>query len=414
VAGSVGSEQGIQQRYEGLSPVLNERVLRRFAATEARAYGRGGVSLVSRITGIARSTICRGIREIVEKQALEGGRIRKPGGGRKAKLAEDSTLLSDLEQLVEPATRGDPMRLLLWTSKSLRRLEEALQGLGHSACPHVIADCLRELGYSLQANSKTREGSGHIDRDAQFQYINAQAVSFLAAHEPVISVDTKKKELVGNFKNNGREWRPKGKPELVNVHDFIDPKLARAVPYGVYDIANNVGWVSVGTDHDTASFAVNAIRRWWRTMGRKSHPKASRLMICADGGGSNGYRVRLWKVELEKLANELKRPITVCHLPPGTSKWNKIEHRLFSFITINWRGKPLRSYRTIVQLIAATTTDAGLKVRAELDERKYPKAVKISDAQLAAVNISPHAFHGDWNYTIFPNKPKQSRPRKTV
>jgi hypothetical protein len=275
----------------------------------------------------------------------------------------------------------------------------------------VVGDLLRGMGYSLQANSKTREGSRHIDRDAQFQYINTQATEFLAENEPVISVDTKKKELVGNFKNNGREWRPTGTPELVNVHDFIDPKLSRAVPYGVYDINNNVGWVSVGTDHDTASFAVNAIRRWWRTMGNKRHPKAKRLMITADGGGSNGYRVRLWKVELQKLSDELKRPITVCHLPPGTSKWNKIEHRLFSFITINWRGKPLRSYRTIVQLIAATTTDTGLKVRAELDENQYPKGVKVSDAQLAAVNLSRHAFHGDWNYTIAPRRknPRQSR-----
>jgi hypothetical protein len=269
------------------------------------------------------------------------------------------------------------------------------------------------MGYSLQANSKTREGSKHIDRDAQFQYINTQAKAFLAAHEPVISVDTKKKELVGNFKNNGREWRRKGAPELVSIHDFIDPKLSRAVPYGVYDIADNVGWVSVGTDHDTASFAVNAIRRWWRTMGKKRYPKAKRLMISADGGGSNGYRVRLWKVELQKLVDELKFPITVCHLPPGTSKWNKIEHRLFSFITINWRGKPLRSYRTIVQLIAATTTDTGLKVRAELDENKYPKAVKVSDAQLAAVNLSRHSFHGDWNYTVAPSR-KTPRSRSTV
>jgi hypothetical protein len=277
-----------------------------------------------------------------------------------------------------------------------------------------VGDLLRGLGYSLQANSKTREGSRHIDRNAQFEYISTQATAFLAAQEPIISVDTKKKELVGNFKNNGREWRPKDSPELVNVHDFIDPKLARAVPYGVYDITNNVGWVSVGTDHDTASFAVQAIRRWWKSMGKKRHPNATRLMISADGGGSNGYRVRLWKIELQTLANELKLPITVCHLPPGTSKWNKIEHRLFSFITINWRGKPLRSYRTIVQLIAATTTAAGLKVRAELDENKYPKGVKVSDAQMAAVNLSPHAFHGDWNYTISPNlKPPSRRRQKT-
>jgi transposase len=399
---AAGSERGIRQRFEGLSPVLNEQGLRRFAATEARAYGHGGVSVVSRITGIARSTICRGIREITENRQLERGRVRKPGGGRKAKLTQDSTLLSDLEHLVEPATRGDPMHLLLWTSKSLRHLEEALQGLGHSVCPHVIADCLRELGYSLQANSKTQEGGGHMDRDAQFQYIADRAGSFLSANEPVISVDTKKKELVGNYKNNGREWRPKGSPEAVKVHDFIDPKLGRAIPYGIYDIADNKGWVSVGTDHDTASFAVHAIGRWWLTMGQTRYPRATRLLVTADGGGSNGHRVRLWKMELQTLANTLGIPITVCHLPPGTSKWNKIEHRLFSFITINWRGKPLRSFKTIVQLIAATTTTAGLSVRAELDESKYPKGVKISDAQFNAINLARHPFHGDWNYTIAP------------
>jgi Rhodopirellula transposase DDE domain len=398
----VGAEHGIRKRYEGLSPVLNEQGLRRFAAAEARAHGRGGVSLVARITGIARSTICRGIKEITENRQVEAGRIRKPGGGRKTKRAADPTLLTDLGRLVEPTTRGDPMRLLLWTSKSLRHLEEALDGLGHVACPHVIADCLREMGYSLQANSKTREGGGHMDRDAQFHYIADQARAFLTANEPVISVDTKKKELIGDFKNNGREWRPKGSPEEVKVHDFIDPRLGRAVPYGIYDIGDNKGWVSVGADHDTASFAVHAIGRWWLTMGQTRYPNATRLLVTADGGGSNGYRVRLWKIELQKLASMLNIPITVCHLPPGTSKWNKIEHRLFSFITINWRGKPLRSFKTIVQLIAATTTTAGLSVRAELDETKYPKGVKVSDAQLNAVKLTRHVFHGDWNYTISP------------
>jgi transposase len=396
------SAQAIEQRYEALSPVLPERGLRLFAATEARGYGYGGVSVVSRITGIARSTIERGMREIEAKGLMAAGRSRRPGGGRKAKRSQDATLLPDLQRLVEPATRGDPMRTLRWTSKSLRHLAEALQDRGHSVCPHVIADCLRELGYSLQANSKTREGSNHMDRDAQFHYINDQAMAFLAAGEPVISVDTKKKELVGNFKNHGREYRPKATPEAVNVHDFIDPALGRAVPYGVYDIADNKGWVSVGTDHDTASFAVHAIKRWWHTLGQTRYPKASRLMITADGGGSNGHRVRLWKVELQTLANALGIPITVCHLPPGTSKWNKIEHRLFSFITLNWRGKPLRSFKTIVQLIAATTTTTGLTVRAELDKNKYPKGVKTSDAQLAAINLTRHEFHGDWNYTITP------------
>jgi hypothetical protein len=391
-----------RKRYREMAPVLNEQSRRRFVALEAHALGRGGVSLMARISGLARSTIYHGLSDIRHNVSAPEGRTRKKGGGRKSKTIQDSTLVVDLRSLVDAATRGDPMRPLLWTSRSLRNLVNELAKQGHTVCPTVVGDLLRGMGYSLQANSKTREGSRHIDRDAQFQYINTQAMEFLAANEPVISVDTKKKELVGNFKNNGREWRPTGAPELVNVHDFIDPKLSRAVPYGVYDINNNVGWVSVGTDHDTASFAVNAIRRWWWTMGNKRHPKAKRLMITADGGGSNGYRVRLWKVELQKLSDELKLPITVCHLPPGTSKWNKIEHRLFSFITINWRGKPLRSYRTIVQLIAATTTDTGLKVRAELDENKYPKGVKVSDAQLAAVNLSRHSFHGDWNYTIAP------------
>lgn len=398
-----GSTAEIVRRFRELSPVLDERGRRRFAAAEARAYGFGGVSVVARVTGLARSTIARGVEEIEQKPDVETRRVRKPGGGRKLKRIADSTLLADLRRLVEPATRGDPMRTLLWTSKSLRHLSRALAAKGHSVCAMVVADCLRELGYSLQANRKTREGGGHMDRNAQFQYLNDQAAAFLKADEPVISVDTKKKELVGNYKNNGREWRPQGTPEEVNVHDFIDPKLGRAVPYGVYDIADNKGWVSVGTDHDTASFAVEAIRRWWTMMGRERYPQASRLMITADGGGSNGHRVRLWKIELQALADELRIPITVCHLPPGTSKWNKIEHRLFSFITLNWRGKPLRSFRTVVQLIAATSTTAGLTVRAELDENKYPKGVKISDAKLAAIHLARHSFHGDWNYTISPN-----------
>jgi len=398
-----------RKRYLDMTPVLDEQSRRRFVALEAQALGHGGVSLMSEVSGLARSTIYRGLSDIRDKVSAPPGRIRKEGGGRKRKTIEDPTLVVDLKSLVAPATRGDPMRPLLWTSRSLRNLVTELAKKGHNVSPTVVGDLLRGMGYSLQANSKTREGDQHIDRNAQFEYINTQAKAFLTANEPVISVDTKKKELVGNFKNNGREWRPKGRPELVRIHDFIDPKLSRAVPYGVYDITNNVGWVSVGTDHDTASFAVNAIRRWWHAMGKKRHPKAKRLMISADGGGSNGYRVRLWKIELQRLADELKLPITICHLPPGTSKWNKIEHRLFSFITMNWRGKPLRSYRTIVQLIAATTTDTGLKVRAELDERKYPKGLKVTDAQLAAVNISRHSFHGDWNYTISPCRKTRAR-----
>lgn len=403
-----------RRRYREMAPVLNEQSRRRFVALEAQALGRGGVCLMAQISGLARSTIYHGLHDIRHNISAPPGRIRQPGGGRKRKALQDPTLVADLKSLVEPVTRGDPTQALLWTTRSLHNLVKELAKKGHRVCPTVAGDLLRGMGYSLQANRKTREGDRHIDRDAQFHYINAQAKAFLAAHEPVISVDTKKKELVGNFKNNGREWRPKGQPELVNIHDFIDPKLSRAVPYGVYDLSNNVGWVSVGTDHDTASFAVHAIRRWWQTMGRKRHPKATRLMISADGGGSNGYRVRLWKVELQRLADQLKLPITVCHLPPGTSKWNKIEHRLFSFITINWRGKPLRSYRTIVQLIAATTTDTGLKVRAELDENKYPKGVKVSNAQLAAVNLSRHSFHGDWNYTISPKPKNPPRRRRTA
>ena len=326
-----GQARAVRKRYREMTPVLNEQSRRRFVALEARALGRGGVSLMARISGLARSTIYHGLSDIRDQTSVATGRIRKQGGGRKKKSIQDPTLVVDLKRLVEPVTRGDPMQPLLWTTRSLRNLANELANKGHQVCPTVVGDLLRGIGYSLQANSKTREGGQHIDRDAQFHYINTQAKAFLAANEPVISVDTKKKELVGNFKNNGREWRRNGAPELVNVHDFIDPKLSRAVPYGVYDITNNVGWVSVGTDHDTATFAVNTIRRWWRTMGKKRHPKAKRLMITADGGGSNGYRVRLWKVELQKLADELKLPITVCHLPPGTSKWNKIEHRLFSF-----------------------------------------------------------------------------------
>ena len=381
-----------------MAPVLDEQSRRRFVALEAQSLGRGGVSLMARITGLARRTIYRGLDDIRNNRSAEPGRVRKKGGGRKKKTLDDPTLLPDL--------RCDPTQPLLWTCRSLRNLARELAIKGHKVSPTVVGNLLRQMGYSLQANRKTKEGEQHIDRDSQFHYINDQAKAFLRAGQPVISVDTKKKELVGNFRNNGREWRPAGNPEDVETHDFIDPELSRAVPFGVYDIHNNTGWVSVGTDHDTASFAVNAVRRWWRTMGKRRHSKAKRLLVTADSGGSNGYRIRLWKLELQKLANELKFPITVCHLPPGTSKWNKIEHRLFSFITINWRGKPLRSYRTIVQLIAATTTETGLLVRAELDKNKYPKGVKVSDAQLAAVNLSRHSFHGDWNYTISPKANK--------
>jgi hypothetical protein len=397
-------EAAIKLRYVAVDPVLDERARRRFVAAEALAAGRGGVTAVARVTGMARSTIDRGLSELRGETvtAAAPDRIRRKGGGRKPLVVTDPTLLSDLKYLVEPATRGDPMAPLLWTAKSLRRLAAGLRGLGHRICHNVVADLLRDMGYSLQANRKTREGTNHPDRDAQFGYINDQVKQALAASEPAISVDTKKKELVGDFKNGGREYRPKGEPEPVRVHDFIIPELGRAAPYGVYDIADNAGWVSVGIDHDTASFAVNAIRRWWQAMGRARYPHATRLVVTADCGGSNGVRLRLWKRELQTLANELGISITVCHLPPGTSKWNKIEHRLFSFITQNWRGRPLVSYQTIVQLISATTTDTGLKVQCEIDPNTYPAGVKVTDAEMDAINIHRHEFHGDWNYTISP------------
>ena len=404
-------EAGIELRYQVLDPVLDERSRRRFAAAEAKAAGRGGVSVVSRITGIARSTISRGLAELAAvcgddpASNLQASRIRRPGGGRKKLTEIDPTLLSDLRGLVEPTTRGDPEAALLWTSRSLRNLADALRTMGHRIGHNVVADLLRDLNYSLQGNRKTREGTHNPDRDAQFGYINAQVAAALAAAEPAISVDTKKKELVGDFKNAGRELRPKGQPEPVRVHDFKIPELGRASPYGVYDIAGNTGWVSVGIDHDTASFAVNAIRRWWHAMGQTRYPAARSLLITADCGGSNGARVRLWKRELQVLASELGLTITVCHLPPGTSKWNKIEHRLFSFITQNWRGKPLVSYQTIVQLIAATTTRTGLNVKAEIDHATYPAGVKVTDDEMAAINLIAHEFHGEWNYTITP-KPR--------
>jgi hypothetical protein len=404
----VVDEAGIQLRYQVLDPVLDERGRRRFAAAEAKAAGHGGVAAVARITGMARSTIFRGLAELAvgcgndAATKLLTSRIRRPGGGRKKRTQTDPTLLSDLRGLVEPTTRGDPEAPLLWTSRGLRNLADALRAMGHRIGHNVVADLLRELNYSLRGNRKTREGTHNPDRDAQFGYINAKVAEALAAGEPAISVDTKKKELVGDFKNAGRELRPKGHPEPVRVHDFKIPELGRASPYGVYDIAGNTGWVSVGIDHDTASFAVNAIRRWWRAMGQARYPAARSLLITADRGGSNGARVRLWKRELQALASELGLTITVCHLPPGTSKWNRIEHKLFSFITQNWRGKPLVSYQTIVQLIAATTTRTGLNVKAEIDPAQYPAGVKVTNEEMAAINLTAHEFHGEWNYTIAP------------
>jgi hypothetical protein len=398
-------ETAIRLRYEALGSVLDERGRRRFASAEALAAGRGGVSVVSRITGMARSTIDRGLAELRGETEPSSAprRVRRAGGGRKRATAKDPTLLCDLKALVEPMTRGDPTTPLLWTAKSLRNLTAGLTESGRCVCHNVVAGLLREMGYSLQSNLKTLEGASHPDREAQFRYINDRVKNALASGQPTISVDTKKKELVGDFKNAGREYRPKGRPEEVRVHDFLIPELGRASPYGVYDIAENAGWVSLGVDNDTASFAVNTIRRWWNIMGRQRYPEAKTLLITADGGGSNGSRVRLWKRELQTLADELGIEITVCHLPPGTSKWNKIEHRMFSFITQNWRGRPLVSYLTIVQLIAATTTETGLKVQCEIDTNAYPKGVKVEDDEMAALNIHRHEFHGEWNYTIKPN-----------
>ena len=390
-----------------MAPLLDERSRRRWAASEAHMIGHGGVSAAAAATGLARRTIYRGLADLKDRASGKDDRIRRRGGGRKSRIAEDPTLLADLKLLVEPVTRGDPMRRQLWTSLSLRKLSKDLKGKGHEISYPVVGDCLRQLGYSLQANRKSHEGSGHMDRNAQFEYISKKAGSFLTDHQPVISVDTKKKELVGNFKNAGREWRPKGAPEEVNVHDFIDPKLKRAVPYGVYDINSNTGWVSVGTDHDTAAFAVNAIRRWWKTMGKSRYPKPKGLMVTADGGGSNGYRTRLWKTELAALATDTGLQITVCHLPPGTSKWNKIEHRLFSHISMNWRGRPLTSHDVIVASIAATTTRTGLSVHAELDTTAYPTGVKIPDAQMKALDdtgtLRRHDWHPEGNYTLTPS-----------
>ena len=391
----------IRERFSAVAPFLDERGRRLVAAAEAFAAGYGGIAAVAMATGVAPSTIGRGLKELAQDEPSE--RIRRPGAGRKRTIFKDPTLLPDLEALVEPTTRGDPQSPLRWTCKSVRRLAQALQAQGHEVSRTLVAHLLNQAGYSLQANRKTTEGDSHPDRDAQFGYINTQVTTALAEQQPVISVDTKKKELVGDFRNNGREYRPQGNPEEVRVHDFLIKELGRAVPYRIYDLAANSGWVSVGVDHDTAAFAVNSIRQWWRTVGRARYPDATRLLITADGGGSNGSRVRLWKRELQKLANELGFDIVVSHLPPGTSKWNKIEHRLFSFISQNWRAKPLVSYRVIVELISATTTKTGLTVRCELDTSQYPSGIVVSDADMAAINIKRAEFHGDWNYTISPN-----------
>lgn len=391
------------RRYEAIRPHLTERQRRLWLGNEARELGRGGAGIVFEATGVAQDTILRGREELDDPQPLPVGKSRGSGGGRKKAEVLDPALAADLDALVEPETRGDPMNPLRWTTKSLSHLVGALTKLGHQCTENVVARILHEAGYSLQGNAKTMEGKQHPDRDAQFVYLNEQVKAALAAGEPVVSVDCKKKELVGNFKNVGTEWHPSGEPVKVNVHDFPDKELGKAIPYGVYDIGANTGWVSVGCDHDTAAFAVNTLRTWWNTVGRAAYPQATTLTITADSGGSNGNRLRAWKSELAALAAETGLSITVLHLPPGTSKWNRIEHRLFSAITMNWRGTPLTSHEAIVSLIGATTTDTGLTVEAVLDTGSYPTGIKISDKAMKALPLTRHQTHGQWNYTLNPS-----------
>ena len=397
-----------RERFLALMPHLNERQLRIAAALEARGLGYGGVSTVAEVSGLARGTIHRGLEEIKDPSTSSVDRVRLGGGGRKTIVSQDPGILRRLKVLVESNTRGDPMSPLLWTCKSTGALAEALSKKGRAISADTVGRLLASIGYSLQANMKTlEEGTAHPDRDQQFKHLNGQVRNFLKRENPVISVDTKKKELIGQYHNKGRRWLPKGKPEEVRVHDFIDPGESKAIPYGIYDVAKNQGWVNVGCDHDTASFAVASIRRWWCSMGSEVYPETDRLLICADSGGSNGYRIRLWKMELQSLVDETGLWITVCHLPPGTSKWNKIEHRLFCHISMNWRGRPLVSHEIVVKLIGATMTKSGLKVRAKLDKRRYPLKVKVSDEDMESLNIEPHSFHGEWNYTIKPRTLKK-------
>jgi hypothetical protein len=391
----------LQRKVALLWPHLDERARRLFAATEARQLGHGGVSAVSRACGLSRVTIMKGVQEL-EEPPLPAGRVRRPGGGRPALGVRDPDLPRSLEALVEPLTRGDPESPLRWTSKSTRVLAAALAAQDHPVSHEKVAQLLRQMDYSLQGNRKTEEGNDHPDRDAQFRYINAQVRKALAARRPVISVDTKKKEILGNYRNAGRQWRQAKSPHQVKVHDFPAPSVPRAYPYGIYDLGRNTGFVNVGTDHDTGAFAVASIRGWWRAEGQRLYPNARTLLITADGGGSNGYRLRLWKMELQGFADKAGLAILVCHFPPGTSKWNKVEHRLFSFISSNWRGEPLRDYETIVRLIATTTTAKGLNVTCRLDRRRYPVGRKVSKDEIATVNLTPHAFHGEWNYLIRP------------
>jgi hypothetical protein len=395
----------LRRKYRAVAPELDERRRRQWAAAEAREIGYGGVSAVARATGLARSTVHAGLRDLQvpgRHRVRTAARIRRTGGGRRPVTTTDPALLEALLALIEPTTRGDPESPLRWTCKSTAQLADALTRQRHPVSPRTVATLLKAAGYSLQANRKTREGASHPDRDAQFRYLAGLVAQCHHRRQPAISVDTKKKELVGDFKNGGRAWRPHGQPHPVRVHDFLDPALGKAIPYGVYDLAHNEGWVSVGIDHDTAEFAGNAIRLWWTRMGRHRFPRARTLLITADGGGSNGPRSRLWKWALQRFADDFDLTLSVCHLPPGTSKWNKIEHRLFSFISQNWRGQPLVSHQAIISLIAATTTRAGLRVKAALDTRRYQTAVQVPDEVFARLRIMPHAFHGDWNYTIAP------------
>jgi hypothetical protein len=400
------SFEQIEAKYRSLSPLMDERMRRQWAAAESRAYGWGGVQAVSGAIHMSPNTIRKGLAELaardVNPDAALDSRLRKPGGGRKRCSDSDAGLLETLERLVEPATRGDPGSPLRWTCKSTAHLAEELGQMGHPVSPRTIGRMLNADGYSLQSNRKTKEGASHPDRNAQFEWINATVKQFQERGQPVISVDTKKKEPVGPFKNGGREWRPVGDLEQVQVHDFMDKNLGKAIPYGVFDLSQNEGWVSVGIDHDTARFAAQAIQRWWKKMGSKRYSNAQELLITADGGGSNGSRSRLWKVALQDLANHLKIPVRACHFPPGTSKWNKIEHRMFCHITRNWRGRPLISHEVIIQLIANTTTKAGLKISAELDNGQYPTGISVSDQQLAALNLKRADFHGEWNYSLMP------------
>ena len=398
-------EARIAERFAGLGPELNERQRRIWAASEARACGRGGIAAVSRATGISEDTVGRGIKELVEGVRLEPGQVRRKGAGRPALTVSDPKLQEDLERLVDPDTRGDPMSPLRWTSKSLQKLAGALVAAGHEVSDRSVGKLLKGRGYRLHANRKTREGADHPDRDEQFRYINETARAALEAGEPIISVDAKKRELVGDFKAVGREYEPSGRPVEVRTHDFKDKDLGHAIPYGVLDLKANEGFVSVGVTNDTSAFAVNSIRAWWAALGRARYPEARCLTITADGGGSNSSRTRLWKTELQKLANDLQIAIRVCHFPPGTSKWNKIEHRMFSYVSLNWRGRPLESLQVIIDLIGSATTSTGLKIYARLDSGHYEKGIKVTDAELAAVNIVGDEFHPDWNYTIHPTPP---------